>query len=450
MQKKILFIVLILAQLFIPLSLIKAEADFNPNNIISDYELLNYNSMTLKEIQEFLENHNGVLKNYKTKDVNGRKIKASKIIYNACQKYKINPQVILTILQKEQTLITSPPKKPTQLKWATGFAAYDHREPVEKFGGFGIQIDRTAWRLKFYLDHPWDFRHKVGQTYKINYHKVRPETSATAALYNYTPHIKGNKLFYQIWNNWFAKKNQEIKNGSLVKLKTKPGVWLIENGLKRPFKSKNVFLASYRFKDVKEVSKKTLSSYKMGKPVKFPNFSLIQGSLGEIYLLNENEKRPITKEMFKKIGYHPEEIIQADQKTIKSYKTGQPVTSPYPSGSLLQNKNNNAVFYVKENKKHPIVDAKILNNRYPYNGIIKVPQKELDKFTTGDPIKFRDGTLLKTKDKNTVYLVSKGKIRPIYSSQTFNELGYNWNYILTVSQDLLNLHPKGEIFKLDK
>src|SRR6056297_2454767 len=116
MQKKILFIVLILAQLFIPLSLIKAEADFNPNNIISDYELLNYNSMTLKEIQEFLENHNGVLKNYKTKDVNGRKIKASKIIYNACQKYKINPQVILTILQKEQTLITSPPKKPTQLK----------------------------------------------------------------------------------------------------------------------------------------------------------------------------------------------------------------------------------------------------------------------------------------------------------------------------------------------
>src|SRR6056297_3470471 len=226
MNKKntsILVAIIISLILLSPLRLL-AKEDFNPNNIISNQELFDYNSMSLKEIQDFLNKHNGVLKTYKAKSINGKELKASEIIFNASQKHKINPQILLTLLQKEQTLITTPPQKETQLKWATGFAAYDHRKPVERFGGFGIQVDRTAWRLRFYLEHPWDFRHKAGQTYNINYYKVIPQTSATAALYNYTPHIRGNELFFLIWQNWFAKENGDLEHGSLVKLKNEPGV----------------------------------------------------------------------------------------------------------------------------------------------------------------------------------------------------------------------------------
>ncbi len=452
MKSKIstILLITILISLICPVNAkAKKEAKFNPDNIISNHEFLDYNSMNLKAIQEFLEKHNGILKNYKTEDINGEKLKASKIIFNASQKYKINPQIILTLLQKEQTLITTPPKKPTQLKWATGFAAYDHRSPVERFGGFGIQVDRTAWRLKYYLEHPWDFRHSVGQTSNIDYNKVTPQTSATAALYNYTPHIRGNKLFFQIWQNWFAKENGELENGSLVKTKNQPGVWLIENKKRRPFKSKSVFLSRYDFDDVIEVSKKELENYRIGEPVKFPNYSLVQASLGDLFLLSNNQKRPISQDMFKKIGFHPEEIIDANKKSLSTYKTGKPITSPYPNGALLQNKENHAVFYVKDDIKHPIVDARILYNNYPYNNIIKVEPKEIKKYKTGEPIKFRDGTLLKTKDKNSVYLVSKNKIRPIHSSKTFKAFGFKWENILMVPEDVLHIHEKGKVFKLE-
>ncbi len=429
--------------------LAEKNVQFNRNNIISNYEFLNYNSMTLQEIQEFLEGHNGILKNYIAEDINGEKIKASEIIFNASQKYKINPKVLLTLLQKEQTLITSPPKKDTQLKWATGFAAYDHRSPVERFGGFGIQVDRAAWRLRFYLEHPWDFRHKVGQISNINYYKVIPQTSATAALYNYTPHIRGNELFFLIWQNWFAKENGDLEHGSLVKLKNEPGVWLIENEKRRPFKSKTVFLSRYSFDDVIEVPKKTLEKYHIGAPVRFPNYSLVQASLRDLFLLNKDEKRPISQEMFKKIGFHPDEIIKTDEESLSIYKTGEPITSPYPNGSLLQSEKNHAVFYVKENFKYPIVDYRILYNNYPYDNIIKVKEEELEKFETKEPIKFRDGTLLKSKDKNSVYLVSKGKIRPIHSSQTFKAFGFEWENIIIVPKNVLNVHENGEIFKLE-
>ena len=40
------------------------DPDFNPGRIIEDSQMLNYSSMTLGEIQAFLENKNSYLANY--------------------------------------------------------------------------------------------------------------------------------------------------------------------------------------------------------------------------------------------------------------------------------------------------------------------------------------------------------------------------------------------------
>jgi hypothetical protein len=80
-------------------------ATSDKNNIISDGEFRNYQSMTQSQIQDFLTSENSFLAAYKTVDNDGVEKLPSEMIINAANKYQINPKVIITMLQKEQSII---------------------------------------------------------------------------------------------------------------------------------------------------------------------------------------------------------------------------------------------------------------------------------------------------------------------------------------------------------
>jgi len=152
--------------------------------------------------------------------------------------------------------------------------------------------------------------------------------------------------------------------------------------------------------------------------------------------------------MFRAIGFNPEEIIEVEENDLAFYQEGERISSPYPSGALLQDEDSKGVFYVKGNMKQPIIDIAILNNNFPYNSIVKVSASELSKFETGSQVKFRDGTLLKTADSPAVYVIGHGEYCPIFSAETFDALGYQWDAIINVKENILNLHSPGEIIKI--
>jgi len=423
----------------------QAAANFVPNYIISDEELVNYQSMTQEEIYSFLTAQNGALKEYWTKDIDGMIKHAAEIIYGASQRYQINPQVLITLLQKEQTLITRPVKKNTQYEWATGFACYDYTKPVSKFKGFAMQVDRAAWRLRYFLEHPWEFKFRAGQLYKLSWGLLKPQNQATAALYNYTPHYNGNKLFWNIWQNWFANKTGIFPDGTLLQVNGEQGIWLIQHGQRRPFKSKNVFLAGYTFKRVIKISKKELEKYPIGPEMTFPNYSLLRSPDKKVYLLIDGVKRHIVSEqIFRKIGFNPEEIINVDNNDLVKYPDGKPITTPYPTGILAQNKDTGAIYYIQEDIKYPIINTVILENNYPGQSPITISSEELNNLNNGEPILLRDGSLIKTLNSPTVYLISRGKKMPIDSEETFKAMGYQWSDVQTVNEAVLNLHPLDE------
>jgi len=180
---------------------------FNPSFIISDANFLDYDSMNQKEIQKFLKRNNSHLATHVTKDHRGIRRSASQIIYLACQKNKINPKVILVLLQKEQSLITKKKPKTRDYAWATGYARCDKCDPnspkIKKFKGFGKQVEHAAKRFRHYFDKPHIYQFQVGKRKSVGNLIIRPKNQATASLYNYTPHIHGNKLFWTFWNKWF-------------------------------------------------------------------------------------------------------------------------------------------------------------------------------------------------------------------------------------------------------
>jgi len=451
---------------------------FNPNYIISNSEILDSTSMSLNSIQEFLQNKGSYLAHYSCPNTDGVVKTAAEIIYDAavnnydcdgvnlsdnptltekklkCQPITINPKFLLVLLQKEQSLIEDPSPKQSQLDWATGYGCPDNGSCNPRWQGFGRQVNSAALQFFDYMTNPHRYTYKVGETYtftnpysttKQEATVVTPANQATAALYNYTPHVyNGNYNFFNIWQRYFTR---SYPDGSLLQVEGEVGVWLIQNGKKRPFLTKGALTSRFDINKIITVNKSDLDAYEKGAPIKFPQYSLIRSPSGTVFLLVDDKRRGFADgEAFRKIGFNPEEVIDASWEDINAYEEGTPITatSTYPTGALLQNKTTGGVYWVIEGTKAPLWDAIFLKTKFKHKKIIPVSPEELAEYTTVDPVIFEDGELVKSPYSPAVYVIANGKKCPITSGKVFEDLGYKWENIITVSPKVLHLYDEGE------
>lgn len=450
---KILYILTILSIILMPTGFALA-AEFNPNYVISDDDLTNFNSMSLEDIQGFLNRKNSYLANYVTEDTDGIIRTAAEIIHRMAQAYFISPRFLLALVQKEQSLVEDPYPTQKQLDWATGYAVCDNcttqDEAIQRWRGFAKQIRSAA--MQFREGYLYDLQ-TLGQTSagispgeptNIDGQTIYPFNNATASLYTYTPHIHGNENLWRIWQRWFTKL---YPDGSLLQVEGEPGIWLIQYGLKRPFLSMAALLSRYDINNVIKVSKSDIDRYDTGKPIKFPDYSLLRSPRGTVYLIDGDKRRGIDSwETFKTIGFNPDEIVNVTWDDINLYEDGQKITleTVYPQGALLQNKLTGGVYWVKNGSKYPIWSKELMINNYGNRIITSVSGEELDKYVVMEPVKFKDGELIKAYNSPSVYVVSDGVRRPIPSAAVFEGLGYDWGNIIETSEKVINLHSLGD------
>lgn len=272
-----------------------AAASTNYNDVIDDPVFDNAYSMSAGQIDAFLNEfpsscistNNG----FKAPDVTGYSpgtsftyggdVSAGTVIAHAAQAYGINPQVIISTLQKEQGLVVGDGGNvirngtdcgalaisasmgyncpDTQVLTSySGFELYSHNgTPVTSvsntcvqhasYVGFSRQVIIAAWQLTFdrhrsegqnnwYVNKPsWDnsddlnlcySAHDVAGgpyylcpdqvshasdpyvahsgEYNIDGTIVTMTNGATAALFNYTPHLHGQDLFTYFFTSWFG------------------------------------------------------------------------------------------------------------------------------------------------------------------------------------------------------------------------------------------------------
>jgi len=170
---------------------------FQKDYLISDAALTNSSTMTVSQIQKFLDAKKSVL----AKPYRGST--PAQMIYDAARKYGINPQVLLTRLQCEQGLISKKSATQKQLDWALGVGCYDSGNWNQKFKGFDKQIEYAAQTYRRHYDAAkarLDRGEKV--TMNIDGQKVTVKNAATYSFYKYCPHFQGNKLFYDVWRGY--------------------------------------------------------------------------------------------------------------------------------------------------------------------------------------------------------------------------------------------------------
>ena len=230
-------------------------ANFDPGYIISDYQMGNYNSMSEAEIWNFLKqkgncndtriwqtgNNLGYLSEsapYSWHVSDGHYVcladenfsgeSAAHIIWQAAQDYRINPQVLIVLLQKEQGLITDSFPNSVQYRSATGYGCPDTAACSSRYYGFKNQVRNAAALFRTVLDGGWT-NYPLGNNY-IQYNPnsgcggswVNIRSLATSALYRYTPYQPnasalaagygagdscgsyGNRNFYSYFEDWFG------------------------------------------------------------------------------------------------------------------------------------------------------------------------------------------------------------------------------------------------------
>ncbi len=439
---------LLLTALTLLLLLPSPSLAFNPHYIVADEDLFDAAAMSLRDIQRFLDVRGGTLKYYLASDIDGALRTAAEIIWRAAGKYQINPKYILTTLQKEQSLIDDPRPSQGQYDWAMGFGICDSCDKdhpgLQQYRGFAAQVDRAAWRNRYYVERPEEFTYRPQKMMITDGVPVTPVNQATANLYNYTPHIRGNVSFFSIFERWFVKR---YPDGTLLRAKKTPGVWLIADGKRRPITSKAALTSRFNPKYVIEVAPSDLLLYPQGQPLKFSNYSLLRAPWGTIYLIVDNERRGIaSREVFRRIGFNPEEIIPVAKEDIEPYTEGKPITlaSAYPTGALLQDTATKAIAWVENGIRHPVVTQDILRINFPKRPFVTVDQAALMQFPEESPITLPTGTLVKTASEPTIFVITDGVRRPLASMETFQALGYKKENIITVEEKTIELHALGD------
>lgn len=250
--------------------------NFNAGNIISDAVMSNYTAMSVSDIQNFLDSknkcnetnynlylqytaaHPNITWHWEGEPYNGHFVclaqekfgdgeaigngmTAAEIIAGAAKQYKINPQVLIVLLQKESSLITDKVPNSHDYRQATGYGCPDTAACDSKYYGFKNQVYRAAELFRYVLDNNSRYYPANGKPIYVGYHpssscggtKIVIENRATAALYQYTPYqpnaaalnagygigdtcsAYGNRNFYLYFTDWFGS-TQAAVDGELI------------------------------------------------------------------------------------------------------------------------------------------------------------------------------------------------------------------------------------------
>ncbi len=421
------------------------ESRFDPNFIISDTDFFDTTTLNVEQIYSFLKKK-GNLHERVFDTIFGPR-NAAEIIHNAAITYQINPQVLIVLLQKEQSLIEDTSPSEDQLNWATGFAICDDcskTDPrLQQYRGFVLQVEHAAKRLRYYITNYYEFSFDTGETYNVDDVMVTMSNDATRLLYTYTPHLRGNFNFWKLFHKYFAR---HYPDGSLVKSATDQKIWKIESGKRRPFRSLGVFLTQFNAKSLVNVTETELSKYDVGTEINHPDGSFLRSPAGTVYLIQNGERRGFaSREALRLLGINPEEAENVEWDELGDINEGSPITiaSSYPAGALLQDNTTGGVYYVQDGIKQPIITKQIMTIAYPGFVISPVTPEELSSYETGNPALFPDGTIITSDSSPSVYVISNMKRRAVLSGEAFIDLGYSWDNMIETTDEAIDLHLLG-------
>ncbi len=471
------------------------QSGFNPNKLIDDGTFSNPRAMaSADEIQSFLEGKNSVLANKSSSFIaklnaptssslmetvedpgkNKTNRTAAQLIWDASQSSGINPQVILVILNREQSLITGRQNATEEqlqraLNFAMGFGCPDTQPCGDLYKGFYFQLfgnvdsenNRYLGAAKSLMKSfstpggrgPY-FRgstSKVGDTITLDntlggYEGVQPSqevkltNAATAALYRYTPHVfNGNYNFWRFFNGWFKDNggNVSIPEGTMFRQSGKSDVYIMLGGKKHKIMTFVAQARSIQLSNAISVSKSQFKNIEEGDIYGLPDSTLIKVD-SKYYVFMNNIKQPASESVIFQRGMNTNTAIEVSAKNADLFETGPQLT--YSDGTILKGDAQATIYMVQGGILRQFTAGTLAQ----YNAAASVktiPQAELDTYKKDGYVAPKDGSLIKGTSP-AVYLIENGQKKPL-SGELFKNRGYTFAKIIIMPEEEINSYPLG-------
>lgn len=234
---------------------------------------------------------------------------------------------------------------------------------------------------------------------------------------------------------------------ALIRFEDRPTVYKIgTNGRTIHSVSSRVFsINGYSFDDVLVIPIEWQNSFSASGSDTYRDGTLLRGDGQKtVYVLENGKKRPFASEaIFTDLGYkfgNVNVVPQANSghaDSIESYETGNPIsaTGIHPNGTLIRSNDDQTVYLLSGGQKKPISSASIFNSyNFDFNEVVTVSGSELNGYATAANLKFNDGSLLKGTG-STVYAVNNDSADriPFASLVSFIGLGYDFGNVVSVS-----------------
>lgn len=433
--------------------------DFNPGQIISDTVFYNSASMSTAEIRTFIANKGAscvageakCLKDY-TEDTGNwsaepglctgyagaKNETAATIIAKVSKSCGISPQVLLVLLDKEQSLVTGT--RPTLRRYtaATGFGCPDTAPCDPTYAGFATQVYGAARQFKRYADTPTRWNYQAGRTNTILWHpnascgtsQVYIENQATAALYIYTPYRPnaaamnnlygtgdscssyGNRNFWRLFTDWFGRPDV---GGFLVRTAANPNVYLINGTTKALIKDQATLTAFAPLGAVGIVPDSFLTSK---TTVADARRIVRDTTTGDLYLVDAGKRYRFAScsTVAAWGGGNCASYTDMSTNQVARFAAGAEVTR-------LVGTTSGKSFYLDAGKKREVYDRSSLKAAGITDEHVKMADTAIVDRALGAPV-VRDDVIIKARGQRIFWLVQSGKrVRILISLYDNSPLG---------------------------
>ncbi|WP_227938058.1 glycosyltransferase family 2 protein [Alkalihalobacillus deserti] len=188
----------------------------------------------------------------------------------------------------------------------------------------------------------------------------------------------------------------------------------------------NEFQPFYPIPKELDISYKTPSSFQNLNaflPQKVPDGILVKGLASEVYLIDQQKRRLITEEMFKRLKYDRKRIVAVPDPVLFKYPPGPLIdvsifkNGTIPNQLLVKVENSSDIFYIQNNKKWKLLDRRTFKKfNFKFEDVVDLKKKELEHIPEGplidhilspkknlpDGIIFKEGSSYFLSNNNTL------------------------------------------------
>jgi len=368
---------------------------------------------------------------------------SAQIIYNISQACGINPQVLITLLQKEQGLVTDTWPWSIEYQSATGYGCPDSSACNTSYYGLFNQLYNSALAFKEYGNNPSNYNYVAGQNNSILYNPNRScgssnvfiENQPTADMYIYTPYQPdqaalnnlygsgdscssyGNRDFWQYFNNWFGP-----SVGPLVRTATSPDLYYSDG--QTIYHVSSMDLANeygLGLSDVRIISQAAMNALTLSTQSPYltdvmKSTSDTDADGGDIYLVTEGERYLIpSMSLFSDYGFTTSELTYLDYSQLLRLPLAGTLTN------FVKDSSTGTVYNISSDAKNAIFDYSTFSQVDPSGSAQSVDPFVLNQIPTGTAIV--DSTLVLQDPNGGIWFVDNNTWNYVSSMTAYGCLG---------------------------